>query len=147
MAKTVLNQLFGIETALTETEIAEKKAAAAAGGKLPKTTAPTGGLAGGLLTGIGAAIEAAKQRLLESLGGLWGDIKANFTEKWGEAICRTGEKWDAFKELIGRAVDYVVSKVMIRGPGSSRCGQPVVVDRRSPATHLRGPKNIGPAGA
>jgi len=110
--KRFIQQLFGINEALTEEEKREKAAEKATKGKgtpLPEAVAPTGP-AGGIGGAIAGAIEAAKGRIKESLSGIWDTIKTEFSEKWDSAIEELGKTWEEFKDTVGESWDKLKEK-------------------------------------
>jgi len=107
--KALLNQLFAVNDALIpEQERAGKKGKAGKPISIPEAALPPA--AGGIGGAIGSAIDDAKKRMLDSLGGLWGEIKAQFVEKWNGALAELGKTWDKFKEQVGKAWDELKKK-------------------------------------
>ena len=114
-----LQQLFGIQDALTEQEraAAKERATAGRGGGAGKGAVipglPEGALppaAGGIGGAIAQAIEDAKGRIKASLGGIWQTIKEEFSDKWDAAVAKLGETWTEFKDTVGEAWDALKEK-------------------------------------
>jgi len=104
-----LQQLFGIQDALTEQE--RRGSGAGKGAVIPGL--PEGALrpaAGGIGGAIAQAIEDAKGRIKTSLGGIWQTIKEEFSDKWDAAIAKLGGTWTEFKDTVGEAWDTLKEK-------------------------------------